>query len=290
MQNRNLGCSAEGKDSVVKTDTHIPVFSFDPAALAEAAGQHADAYRCAQPFPHVVLEEFLPDWVIATVVAEFPRPGDIEWDLYTDAGNTQKLATHDEQRMGPFTRQLIAQLNGGPFLRFLETLTGIQGLVPDPHLLGGGLHRIERGGFLRVHADFNRHLQLRLDRRLNLLLYLNQGWQEAWGGHLELWNRVSCRRSILPVANRCVIFSTTDDALHGHPKPLECPPAEARKSIALYYYSNGRPEHERSPDHSTLYLQPVVAGPSQSRLKETAQRWLPPALVDLYSRQRWRRR
>ena len=75
----------------MKTDTRIPVFSFDPVALAEVADNRADAYRSAQPFPHVVLDEFLPDWVIATAVAEFPRPGDIEWDLYTDAGNTQKL-------------------------------------------------------------------------------------------------------------------------------------------------------------------------------------------------------
>ena len=97
------------------------------------------------------------------------------------------------------------------------------------------------------------------------------------------------RKSILPVANRCVTFSTPDDALHGHPPPLECPPDEARKSIALYYYSNGRPEQERSADHSTLYLHPAAAAASRrSRLKETARRWLPPIVVDLYRRQRWR--
>ena len=273
----------------MKTETRIPFFSFDPAVLAEVADGHAEAYRSAQPFPHVVLEKFLPGWVIDTAVAEFPRPGDIEWDLYTEAGNALKLATHDEQRMGPFTRQLIAQFNGGPFLRFLETLTGIRGLLPDPHLSGGGLHRIERGGFLRVHEDFTRNSDLRLDRRLNLLLYLNVNWQEAWGGHLELWDRTTCRRSILPVANRCVIFNI-NAALHGHPKPLECPPDDARKSIALYYYSNGRPEEDPPADHSTLYLHPAVAAPRRSRLKKAAGRWLPPAVVDLYRRQPWRRR
>jgi len=267
----------------VKIDTHIPAFFFDPGALSELSRRCAESYRSAQPFAHVVFDEFLETRVISAAVAEFPRPQEIEWDLFTDAGNTLKLATHDEQRMGPFTRQLIAQLNGGPFLRFLETLTGIQGLVPDPYLLGGGLHRIERGGFLRVHADFNFHPELRLDRRLNLLLYLNEAWQEDWGGHLELWDREKCRKSILPVANRCVIFSTTDDALHGHPTPLNCPPGEARKSIALYYYTNGRPEEEQSPTHSTLYRQSAAA-PRRSKFKEVARRWLPPAVVDLYRR------
>ena len=271
-----------------KIDTHVPVFFFDPAALAELANQRGDAYRSAQPFPHTVIDGFLPDWVIDTTVSEFPGFPDIQWDLYTDSGNTQKLATDNEQRMGSFTRQLIAQLNGGTFLRFLEALTGIQGLISDPYLLGGGLHRIERGGFLRVHADFNLHPQFRLDRRINLLLYLNEGWQEAWGGHLELWNHVSCSRSILPVANRCVIFNTTDDALHGHPTPLDCPPGEARKSIALYYYSNGRPENERAADHLTLYHRPATPSHQRSRFKETARRWIPPAVMELYWRQRRR--
>ena len=54
-------------------------------------------------------------------------------------------------------------------LEFLETLTGIDGLVPDPYFAGGGLHQIVRGGFLKVHADFNWHPKLRLDRRLNML-------------------------------------------------------------------------------------------------------------------------
>jgi 2-oxoglutarate-Fe(II)-dependent oxygenase superfamily protein len=138
---------------------------------------------------------------------------------------------------------------------FLEQLTGIEGLIPDPYFWGGGLHQITRGGYLKVHADFNRYSKLRLDRRLNLLLYLNRDWKEEYGGHLELWNEqmTTCERKILPIFNRCVVFSTTDYSYHGHPDPLNCPEQQTRKSLALYYYTNGRLEEGVSPVHTTLF-------------------------------------
>ena len=94
-----------------------------------------------------------------------------------------------------------------------------------------------------------------LNRRLNLLLYMNKGWEDAWRGHLELWDRgmKGCVKKVAPVFNRCVIFSTTDDAYHGHPHALECPEGTTRKSLALYYYTNGRPEEERSAPHDTIF-------------------------------------
>jgi len=252
--------------------------------LAQGA---AAEYRGAQPFPHIAIDDFVPDWVIDKLLEEFPAPGQIEWDLYTDGGNTQKLATRDELRMGPFTRQFIGQLNGSAFITFLEGLTGIDGLLPDPHLEGGGLHQIERGGFLKVHADFNVHQRLRLDRRLNLLLYLNRGWHEEYGGHLELWNRdmSACARKILPVANRCVVFSTTDTSFHSHPQPLQTPAGVTRKSLALYYYSNGRPMSEQSPSHTTLYQGAEPPG-LRSSLRHLALRASPPIFVDAVKRLR----
>ncbi len=63
----------------------------------------------------------------------------------------------------------------------------------------------------------------------------------------------ACQERILPIANRCVIFSTTDFSLHGHPDPLACPPGRTRRSLALYYYTNGRPADEIGPDHTTAF-------------------------------------
>ena len=112
---------------------------------------------------------------------------------------------------------LLEFVKGCVFLEFLESLTGIDGLIPDPYYEGGGLHPIVPGGFLKVHADFNWHKDLKLDRRLNVIVYLNRNWKEEYGGHLELWNRemTRCERRVLPIFNRCVIFSTTDFSYHG---------------------------------------------------------------------------
>jgi hypothetical protein len=141
------------------------------------------------------------------------------------------------------------------FLQFLSEVTGIPNLISDPGFEGGGLHQIIRGGKLGVHADFNRHRDFGLDRRLNLLLYLNRDWREEYGGNLELWDRTMsrCEARVAPLFNRVMIFGTTDFTYHGHPDPLQCPEGMTRKSMALYYFSNGRPAEELSGDHSTLF-------------------------------------
>ena len=195
---------------------------FDPRRLMDSASRYSENYRQAKPFHHIVIDSFLPDQVLDQVLEEFPKPSEIRWIQHVHT-HSQKLASGDETQLGDFTRYLVSQLNSSNFLVFLEELTGISGLIPDPYLEGGGLHQIERGGFLSIHADFNYYEKLRLDRRVNVLLFLNKDWKEEYGGHLELWNRdvTKCEKRILPVFNRCVIFSTTDFSFHGHPDPAE---------------------------------------------------------------------
>jgi hypothetical protein len=138
-----------------------------------------------------------------------------------------------------------------------------------------------------VHADFNRQSKLKLDRRLNLLLYLNPDWKEEYGGHFELWNEdmTAPVRKVLPIFNRCAIFSTTSTSYHGHPIPLTCPPGRTRKSIAIYYYSNGRPEEETRTAHNTLFKKregaPVLRS---SSLKNAVRAVTPPILMDALTR------
>jgi hypothetical protein len=134
---------------------------------------------------------------------------------------------------------------------------------------GGGLHQIIPGGFLKVHADFNYHPSTHHHRRINLLVYLNPQWEDAWDGNLELWTRdmSRCASSIAPVLNRCVVFSTTDSAYHGHPRPLSCPPGMSRKSLALYYYTVMRPPEETSRPHSTLYKTTPLESPTLHKLR-----------------------
>ncbi|GAA3575434.1 hypothetical protein GCM10022419_065710 [Nonomuraea rosea] len=259
----------------------LQTFAFRRDELFPLADKYAEQFRTASPFRHVVIDDFLPPEALEPILEEFPEPRDATWQRF-DSAREVKLALADPERMGPTTRHLLAEFNGGVFVEFLERLTGITQLVSDPHFEGGGLHQIKPGGFLKVHADFNKSRRLNLDRRLNGLLYLNKDWEESYGGHLQLWNKdmTECEGKILPLFNRFVLFATTDDANHGHPDPLTCPEDRARRSMALYYYSNGRPDDEVTDDHTTLFKQ-RPGEEWKSNLRQVAKRWTPPALADL---------
>ena len=230
----------------------------DARRLGQILKREGAQYRTADPFPHAVIDAFLDEGLVQRVAAEFIAMDRSDWRR-SNSAHERKLSTEDESRFGPFTMKVIAALNSGAFLNFLERLTGISGLIADPYLRGGGLHEIEPGGKLDVHADFNLYERLKVYRRLNLLLYLNPSWQDAWGGHLELWS-ADCRtkvKSIGPLLNRAVIFDTSNKSYHGHPNPLACPDGESRKSIALYYYTTEYPYQEDLAPHSTLFVTPA---------------------------------
>jgi Rps23 Pro-64 3,4-dihydroxylase Tpa1-like proline 4-hydroxylase len=212
------------------------------------------AYLEASPFPHAVIregfnEEFL--FAVEKEVSEIKKWGGESAHQFAQ----RKRWCNDRDALGKSTVDLIDFLNGPIFLPALEELTGIRGLIPDPYLDGGGVHYIETGGYLGIHADFNYHQRLRVHRRINLIIYLNSSWRGDWGGNLELWD-YSSRQLVVeipPEMNALVVFSTTDRSLHGHPAPLACPKGRARSSIALYYYSAERPPEEMSAPHSTNY-------------------------------------
>lgn len=229
----------------------------------DIANTRAKEYRSAEPFPHIVIDDFLPEDSFRAVFDSLPTLEDagIHWgnlDSKLSDGRPAQASKFHLQNvlfMKPPLRQLISEMNSGPFTLLLQQLTGVQPLLSDPHLQGGGVHMVKRGGLLRVHADFNRHPAFKVRRRLNLLLYMNADWKEEYGGHLELWDRemTTCMKRVLPIANRCVVFNTSNDSFHGHPHPLTCPEGWARRSIALYYYTPELPAENEPSGHSTLW-------------------------------------
>ncbi len=205
-----------------------------------------ESYAKAEPFPHIVLNDFIPAEVCKDLLSEFPGPDELSFwkeptNQHTVGKQVSKIKFKD-MAFGQQTRQWLYELNSGPFLEFLSKLSGIEGLIGDPFLAEGGFHNIKPGGFLDIHADFSRHDRLGLERRLNLLCYLNVDWKEVYGGHICLYDKeLKPIQKVLPVARRCVIFTTNETSFHGHPNPLTCPPDRTRKSFALYYYSATRP-------------------------------------------------
>ncbi len=229
--------------------------------LSDLATKYHEKYISAKPFPHIVIDDFLSSKILEKIVEEFPTPDtNLDWRknfTKTDDGKVaqvNKLGFNDERKLGENLRQFLWELNSAEFLKFLEKLTGIENLISDPHMYGGGIHQSLPGAILRVHADFNIHPLWNLDRRLNFLLFLNNDWEEDYAGHIELWSEDMnhCEHRIAPIANRCVIFSTSEKSFHGYPHPLKCPQGMTRKSVAMYYYTNGRSD-EKNSSHSTLW-------------------------------------
>jgi Rps23 Pro-64 3,4-dihydroxylase Tpa1-like proline 4-hydroxylase len=234
-------------------------FTFDLEGLMMGADKLRAEFLAARPFPHLVFDDFLAPDALAEAIAHFPKPGDHVWQAEDFVAQGQRVsrkkACNEELQFPVPLRKILRELNSTLFLRTLSMATGIPDLLADPGFHGAGLFLIEPGGYLNVHADFNVHFVTRLDRRLNLLLYLNPDWRDEYGGHLELWQPgvPGPSKSILPIANRCVIFATSSRSFHGHPKPLSCPPGRSRNCLSTYYYTNGRPEAERTPAHETIW-------------------------------------
>ena len=208
-----------------------------------------DNYATAEPFPHLVIDDLFNPDALDLVLREWPSWETPDLETYDDGTFVKlKYASNVRTDYGPYTRFFLHSLGEPLFLDALEKVTGIAGLVPDPYWHGGGLHFTRSGGKLAIHADFNKHFKFDLDRRVNLIVYLNRGWTDENQGWLELWGRdmKSWVQRVLPIFNRTVIFSTTDFSYHGQPEPIHGPAELFRRSIALYYYSNGRPAEELS--------------------------------------------
>jgi Rps23 Pro-64 3,4-dihydroxylase Tpa1-like proline 4-hydroxylase len=229
-----------------------PVTGFIPAENARSKGKDlTEQYNAAKPFPHIIIDDFLPPQILERCLTEFPAHSD---GSDTFESEQERLKTQfNPDYLSTNMRNLFYAFNSWPFIKILENITGVKGLIPDPYFLGAGFHEIKEGGHLSIHADFNHHKPMNLERRLNVLIYLNKDWKEEFGGSLELWDKsmTSKVKSTTAEFNRCVIFNTNSDSYHGNPDPVNHPERISRKSIALYYYTSTWSASKR--DHTTQF-------------------------------------
>jgi len=235
----------------------VPVFPLtqdffcDPKAVSEIGASFRDQYDAGDPYPHICFDNFLDPQILKSVLHDLsamPSP-----ETSHDRAQERLKSSFNPEVLPETTRNLFRFFNSRPFLLFLSNLTGIKGLIPDPMFLGGGVHEVKNGGHLDIHADFNLHKPMRVQRRINVLIYLNEDWQPEYGGQFEIWDNdmEKCMRSFVPLFNRCVIFNTTSTSLHGNPNPVDHPHHVARRSIALYYYTATWDGTER--EHTTQF-------------------------------------
>lgn len=257
---------------------------FEEEECRAVGARLAPEYQSAEPYPHIVIDDFIDADVLRDVAANYPSM-DSKSFFDRDQERFKFQFAPDEIGSGR-TRNLLAELNSQAFLAFLEEMTGIKGLIPDPYFLGGGLHLTRRGGHLSVHADFNIHKKMNLERRLNLLIYLNDNWEDDFGGKLELWDQEmrGAEKRIAPTLGRAVVFNTDLDSFHGHPDPLTCPPDRDRRSIATYYYTALAENQAKVRNRTTTFqVRPGSADAPDRRVKvdHLIQDWVPGPLRGL---------
>jgi Rps23 Pro-64 3,4-dihydroxylase Tpa1-like proline 4-hydroxylase len=215
------------------------------------------------PFSHIVVDNFLQESELYTILQEVCNLKDENATrAFIDPNSPyeyNKYAFSDNY--GDYLKNVFAELNSPEFIKKIEKLTGINNIISgDITLRGAGIHRIKQGGYLKNHTDFNSyHLNgVKLDRRINLLIYLNPDWEDHYNGHLCLTDKdtSSCVKKIAPILNRCVIFNTCNRSIHGHPEPLKTPNGVNRHSIAVYYYTKnttGDIDFEGDLEHCTIF-------------------------------------
>ena len=243
------------------TCTPLPADLSDGIRLSQEVGRAygeelMGEYCFAEPFPHIVIDNFLPEAFAEKLLAHFPTSKTEDEKTYEKGYGGMHKRQISPYACDEYMREAFAFFNSAPMLQFLEGITTIPGLLPDPYFAGGGLHETMPGGLLGIHADFRVNESLQLLRRVNMLIYLNKDWQDSYGGHLELWDRQMKQKvkSVAPVFNRCVIFNTDSDSFHGHPDPLTAPSGVSRKSIALYYYTAQPIANDSGESRHTLYV------------------------------------
>jgi Rps23 Pro-64 3,4-dihydroxylase Tpa1-like proline 4-hydroxylase len=223
--------------------------------LVERASVLRHDFLSAQPFPHVVIDNFLPCDLAERLLRDYPSPEKFKSETTKHEPRRKgKLRSIRETDFTPFMRLVLHEFNSPSFIQFLERLSGIGALMPDPDI-DGALRHFGRGGRLGIHSDFNFHGGLNMHRRLNLILYLNKDWKPEYRGDFELWDAKAsrCKKRIPPLFNRALIFIASDKSYHGFPKPLKCPSAITRKSIQFYYYTEQPPSEGFTAPHGTQF-------------------------------------
>lgn len=201
-----------------------------------------EKFKKAEPFNHVVIDNFFEEELANKIAAEFPKHDSDVWTVaYNNPVEVKKACSHWDKFPSSIYSALY-YLCSEEFTHKLKVITGVSEIHADYGLHGGGMHSHCRGGKLNIHKDYSVHPKLPLRRNYNVIVYMTPDWVAEWGGGIEFWSHdyeknlpKECYARHENKFNRAVIFDTTHNSWHGLPDELTCPQETARMSLATYY-------------------------------------------------------
>jgi hypothetical protein len=196
-------------------------------------------FEYAEPFRHVVIDNFFLPEIADKLSSEFPNPESSDVIKYINPLEI-KMTCNRWDSFPSCTYRAFTMFGRDDFLNNIKYVSNEKDLWFDFGLNGGGWHMHGRGGNNNIHLDYNLHPKLGEQRKLNIIVYLTKDWCPAWGGGLELWSGnkqepYSKEKTIENVFNRAILFDTTQNSWHGLPDNINCPEGIYRKSIAAYF-------------------------------------------------------
>lgn len=193
-----------------------------------------------EPFRYCIIDNFLNEATFTALQKEYPSNPNEKWWLYSNPLEV-KFAFDKLDLLSDEVRNIFLALSTPEVCYRVGEIMGIEGLEYDPYCHGGGLHMHPRGGRLAMHLDYEKHPTLdNKQRRLNIILYANETWDDSWDGDTQLWDSEmkECVVQSFPKRNRAIIFETCEESWHGVPEIIKCPEGQYRKTLAFYYLTD----------------------------------------------------
>lgn len=240
--------------------------------------QYQKTFKSAVPYQHIVIDNFFNTELLREVSKNFPTLEDERWFRFR-----KKIGGHENifesgmnaiskpDKMNNLSRSFLYNVNSAEFCKILEDITGISGILPDPHWHYTGLRINTPNASQLIHSDALFHPHLKQRKIITCMIYLTEEWNEKQDGCLELWSddMTSCVHRVAPSFNRLVIFKNTETSFHGVPKNNHF-----RKAITMSYLTDEKSERRwralfvKRPEDEKLDNFDLIAS-QRSKLKDT---------------------
>lgn len=222
-------------------------------------------YKQGKPTCSVVIDSFLPSQLALDLHNECTSLDQSLWTTFTR--NSSHMEECKQLAYMPVGKQFVEHMHSSEVIRWLETLTGITGLIPDPHLTGAGYSRSYQGDTLKIHNDFNWNNELQLHRAISIILYITPDWNPAWGGALDFYDSTKEKivTSVNCIFNRLLVWQYHSRNFHGHTTPLSCPKGVTRNTMRIYYYTSNSTHNVEDLPHRSQYWYDHVTNTSYDK-------------------------